>query len=148
MREVTWNELEILTRSLAEQVKSFIKGYEQVFIYGEPRGGLIPAVLLSHELQLPLITDLKKLSVREKTLLLYIDDLIETGETAHRAVTDIQFRYPHVKTTPLFLFHKQPLEPKHIYAEKANLNEWILFPWENKKRWRKDYEEYQASRNK
>ena len=45
---LTWKDIEDAVTSLAHRIKE--SGIEITSIYGLPRGGLIPAVMLSHKL--------------------------------------------------------------------------------------------------
>ena len=48
---LTWMYVDRLTDIIASQIKLNFKNVDS--IYGIPRGGLIPAVMLSHKLGLP-----------------------------------------------------------------------------------------------
>ena len=71
-----WSEIERLVEVLSFKIQSYY-GEDINSIYGCPRGGLIPAVMLSHKLGLPLIIDESKIT--EWTLI--VDDICDTGET-------------------------------------------------------------------
>ena len=100
-------------------------------IYGIPRGGLCLAVALSHKLKVNLVTKPIKNS-------LIVDDVYETGVTLN------SFR--NIEGAMFFvLFSKQ--EP--TWWNTVNLSdktEWIVFPWENKKCFHNDREEYIGKR--
>jgi len=49
---ITWEEVEELVDLLAKQIAQ--SGYQIEYIFGLQRGGLIPAVLLSHKLGIPM----------------------------------------------------------------------------------------------
>lgn len=84
-------------------------------ISGVPRGGLIPAVLLSHKLNIPYTSKLKP-----NTLL--VDDIVDTGETLRNtsALYTASLIYkPHTSDfTPTF----------HAYEHTGD--DWIVFFWE------------------
>jgi hypoxanthine phosphoribosyltransferase len=67
---LSWDIIETLVDVLAMNIKKS----EIDSIMGLPRGGLIPAVMLSHKLNLPLVFE-----PTEKTLI--VDDICDSGET-------------------------------------------------------------------
>ena len=69
---LTWEEVDSLTDNIASQIRLEFKNVDS--IYGIPRGGLIPAVILSHKLGLPYSDKLTLTS-------LIVDDISDTGET-------------------------------------------------------------------
>jgi hypoxanthine phosphoribosyltransferase len=50
---LTWDDIEKLTNLLSVKIK--MKHLQIDSIMGLPRGGLVPAVILSHKLNLPLV---------------------------------------------------------------------------------------------
>ena len=88
-----WNDVGISIHSIANQIKANNKGYDS--IYGVPRGGLIPAVMLSHRLGLPLATRSRAKSGEGNVLV--VDDIADTGRTVsfyrHRDVAVLVLRY-------------------------------------------------------
>jgi len=65
-----WSEIEILIEEVCKKIDS--KKYTS--IHGLPRGGLIPAVILSHKLKIPYTE-----KVTKGTLI--VDDIIDSGNT-------------------------------------------------------------------
>lgn len=82
-------------------------------IYGVPRGGLIPAVLISHQFGIPLT-----LEPGENTLI--IDDICDTGGTIQNMVLD---------TLCLYKRSTSKLNPTY-FIEEIYTEEWLVFPWE------------------
>jgi hypoxanthine phosphoribosyltransferase len=82
-----------------------------------PRGGLIPAVLLSYKLNIPLIID--EDDINEYTLI--VDDLIDKGETLKRF-----FKHYDIAT----IHCKEHSPVSNYYYEIKPSNEWIVYPWE------------------
>ena len=70
---VTWEEIEELVDLLAKQITE--SGYQIEYIFGLQRGGLIPAVLLSHKLGIPMTQN------RYSSNILIVDDICDSGET-------------------------------------------------------------------
>ena len=80
---------------------------------GLPRGGLIPAVLISHEIDLPFV-----LHPGKNTLV--VDDINDTGETLSKA--------PGVYWATLH--HKPTSKFQHNFYAKEVSDQWIVYPWE------------------
>jgi len=86
-------------------------------IYGIPRGGIVPAVYISHLTGLPII---EEDHMSERTLV--IDDIADSGQTL--AVFNNYYK------TATIYYHKQSIiEPDIWVYEKRD--KWIQFPWEN-----------------
>jgi len=84
-------------------------------VHGIARGGLIPAVLISHKLGLP-YSDV----VLPNTLV--VDDICDSGVTLEKA--------PGVWTAVLhYKPHTSCFQP-NIWSEIHEGDEWILYPWE------------------
>ena len=77
--KLSWELIDELTDKIATEVS---RNYKEIkFIYGIPRGGLIPAVILSHKLGIKLINE-----VFSHTLV--VDDIVDTGETMKIRLTE------------------------------------------------------------
>jgi uncharacterized protein len=98
-----------------------------MYVTGPARGGLIPAVLLSHKLGIEYITVdnavFLKPDIRSKILL--IDDICDSGQTF------IDFQHWNFSTASLLWRNTSKYIPEY-YAESIVDNSWIVFPWENK----------------
>ena len=101
-------------------------------IVGIERGGLIPAVMLSHFLKLPLITcrpDLLPILIQgilSEERYLFVDDLVDTGKTLkvvqdHREAIAVVYWKKRSKVIPDFWGREMP-------------NTWIKFPYETEDR--------------
>ena len=74
---ISWNVVDECVTDIAEHlIRTEIK-FDGV--YGIPRGGTVLAVMLSHKLDIPFITDLK-----DGDDYIIIDDIVDTGETLKR----------------------------------------------------------------
>tara|TARA_R100001443_G_scaffold112042_1_gene125304 strand:- start:113 stop:517 length:405 start_codon:yes stop_codon:yes gene_type:complete len=82
-------------------------------VMGLPRGGLIPAVLISHELGLPYVQHPGKNT-------LVVDDINDTGHTLSKA-PGAYWAVLHNKPTSKF--------KDCIYAKEVG-EQWIVYPWE------------------
>ena len=123
----TWNEFDKGVELIATRCQSFkFSG-----IYGIPRGGLCLAVALSHKLKVDLISKPIKNS-------LIVDDIYETGITLNP--------FKNIDGAKFFvLFSKSdPIWWNTLY--KSDKDEWIVFPWENKKLVYDEQEKYLKKR--
>lgn len=115
-KKITWKQVEnLITKNLHK-----IKNVEN--IYGIPRGGLIPAVMISH------LTGLKLTSkITKKTLI--VDEICDTGQTFIELEKELGFK---PKT---FVLHKKNIakyEPT-ISCQNIRTKKWIIYPWEKNK---------------
>jgi len=112
--KLTYTNFVIACKKIAKEIPSNITG-----LYGVPRGGLIPAVYLSHITKLPLVDKPGK-------NVLIIDDIADTGNT----LLDLKLHMSisHFKAMTIY-YHKQSIiEPEFWVYEKED--KWIQFPWE------------------
>ena len=86
-------------------------------IYGIPRGGLIPAVMLSHKLDLPFV-----LNPTENTLV--VDDISDSGLTLGD-----HHLHGAIYTLTLHMRNGSKYEPT-IYGKFIDSDKWIVYPWE------------------
>ena len=115
---VTWEEIDELVNLLAKQIIQ--SGYQIKYIFGLQRGGLIPAVLLSHKLGIPMTQDPNM----QNTLI--VDDICDSGET----FKELFLKYPKTKFACLhFKPHTSIFNPD-FSANKFFLDDWIVYPWE------------------
>ncbi len=112
---LSWDDISQLVDKLCEKIITEQPNIDSVF--GLKRGGLIPAVMVSHKLGLPW-SDV----MYPNTLV--IDDICDTGVTLKNTVgchTAVLHHKPHTSCyTP------------NIYATLHEGNEWIIYPWERK----------------
>jgi len=110
----SWSDIDELIDILAEKVATELPHIEN--IHGIARGGLVPAVMLSHKLDLPYTEIIS-------TNTLVVDDICDSGETLINGLgvyTATLFYKPHTskRYTP------------RVFAKVHNGNEWVKFPWE------------------
>ena len=86
-------------------------------VYGIPRGGLVPAVYLSHLLDIPLVQ-------KPEIGCLVADDIADTGETLK------MYRNMRYSIATIYYHEQSIVEPDIWVYEKTD--EWIKFPWEIK----------------
>lgn len=116
----TWEEyikdLEILT----EKVKKSNANFD--FIIGIPRGGLIPATYISHQLEIPLIVD-DIYTLITPIKLLVIDDISDTGHTLERyKKNNVTIATLHIKTGTEVI--------PDFYVREFPKTTWIKYPYE------------------
>ena len=93
-------------------------------IGGLPRGGLIPAVMLSHKLNIPFISQANIINTFGNILI--VDDICDSGKTLK------QFKFEeNIYTATLHWKQSSEYQPNYFW-EVAFENEWIVYPWENK----------------
>jgi hypoxanthine phosphoribosyltransferase len=110
-----WDDINDLVNTLCEKIVTELPNIDSV--HGIKRGGLIPAVLISHKLGLPW-SDV----MLPNTLV--IDDIADTGETLKNTI-GVYTAVLHYKP------HTSCYKP-NIYAYKHIGDEWIIYPWERK----------------
>ncbi len=94
------------------------------YITGIPRGGLIPATLISHYSNIPFKEFLSVDSNPSRVLL--IDDISDTGDTLKQITDQLKYKTAtiHYKLTSKFT--------PDFYYEVAEENIWQCYPWELK----------------
>ena len=123
---MSWKWVDDQIEELAERLKDKKLRY----ISGIPRGGLIPAIMLSHKLGVTYIPfdEAKKYGrhdIRFKNEdILLVDDICDSGVTLEKA--------PGVWTAVLhYKPHTSCFQPS-MWADIHEGNEWLIYPWETK----------------
>jgi hypoxanthine phosphoribosyltransferase len=113
-------------------------------IIGVKRGGLIPAVSLSHLFKIPLNTisyqtrdgahiDFSELlELPKNNRILIVDDICDTGETFESIKKEIKQNYLNIRFCSLFYNIRQKITIDY-FARKIDREKdssWIVFPWE------------------
>lgn len=121
---ITWDMINNGIETISKKIISANETYE--VIYGPPRGGLIPGVMLSHKLKIPLVLNMEevwRIDMQHKKVLI-VDDISDTGKT---------LQYFHDKkfdiATLFVRIHTSRVMPK-FHAFDINNDAWLLFPWE------------------
>ena len=109
---LSWDNIEVLVNILCEKIKLDMLPINSV--HGLKRGGYIPAVMLSHELNLPYSE-----VVLKDTLV--VDDICDSGETLKNA-PGVYHAVLHYKP------HTSCVVPT-IWGKEMG-DEWIVYPWE------------------
>ena len=111
---ITWEQVDTLVTILKHKVLDKLPEIGSVM--GIARGGLIPAVMLSHKLGVP-YTNL----VDPNTLV--VDDICDSGVTIKEA--------PGLYTATLHYKESAIVKPSVYASLLLNENQWIVYPWEN-----------------
>lgn len=141
LRHVSWDEFGELTTHVAAQLSYDVPDC----IVGLARGGLVPAVRLSHILNIPLVSlnlsfrddkvsglDLSQLDKYNNIAI--VDDICDSGKTFHvlnihledYGLTNIQWCTLLHKTSAMF---KPAIIGETI--KEIDSSQWVVFPWED-----------------
>ena len=122
-----WTDVDNLVDELIRQIE--ISKIEVNEVFGLQRGGLIPAVMLSHKLEIPMT----KGTISPDTLI--IDDICDSGVTLANYFEKHQDEYSfpfELKTACLhYKPHTSVFKPT-LYSKKWDKDDWIVYPWEAK----------------
>lgn len=119
MYYIKWHEY----NQLIYIAEGILKQYSFDNIYGIKRGGLIPAVHLSHLLSKPLTNN-------PISTTLIIDDIFDSGETIRSYLTS-KIKYCLLSTSS-----------EVLYSKRAEAKYWYVFPWEDGSKAFQDYQNY------
>lgn len=108
---VYWDDINVLVDELCHTIVT--SGVQIKSITGIERGGLIPAVMISHKLNIPYVTKITKDT-------LVVDDICDSGETLKNIVAGYTATL-HFKKTAVFV--------PDFYSKEVG-DEWIVYPWE------------------
>ena len=109
---LSWNDIERSIDELCIKIQESLLPINSV--HGLARGGYIPAVMISHKLNIPYST-----TILRDTLV--IDDICDSGETLDKS-PGLYHAVLHYKP------HTSCVAPT-IWAKEMG-DEWIVYPWE------------------
>ena len=116
---VSWKEVQELVNELAIGIELHCTDIK--YIHGLSRGGLIPAVMLSHKLRVPYVDSVVNLNASK---VLIIDDICDSGKTLKKW-EDYSTAVLHYKP------HTSCYEPT-LWSVHTKSDNWIVYPWERK----------------
>ena len=116
---LSWDDINKLVDQLTNKITTQHPQIDS--IAGLPRGGLIPAVMLSHRLALPLV---EVENISKNTLI--VDDICDSGKTLK------QFQFEENIYTAVIHYKKSAIYKPNFYWDYADENKWIVYPWERK----------------
>ena len=111
---ITWEQVDTLVTILKHKILDKLPEIGSVM--GIARGGLIPAVMLSHKLGVP-YTNL----IDPNTLV--VDDICDSGVTIKEA--------PGLYTATLHYKESAIVKPTIYASLLLNESQWLVYPWEN-----------------
>jgi hypoxanthine phosphoribosyltransferase len=127
----SWKEFDDAIEFIAQNLTK-IRKKPIIGVFGIPRGGLVPAVALSHRLDVPLVTK----SNGEDGYIVIIDDISDTGTTFKKIKSSRDFCHGLLLTASIHYKPTSSFKPDVYYQE---INNWIIYSWENEKTSRVDY---------
>ena len=119
---VSWQDIEGIISNIFHKIENIKFDY----VYGIPRGGLIPAVMMSHALNIPLLTDISKHNGKK---ILIVDDINDSGTTLR--IQQAVFNMFNIDVVVVTLFKREGSKYVEFYTgQKIEHNNWLCFPWE------------------
>lgn len=152
MKHFSWDQITHDSRAIAAHIQSTENPFD--LIIALLRGGTIPATIISHVLNVPMIAigiktyddksktgsvdayqaaygDIFNLKARRSIQrVLVVDDLADTGDTFKYITNAYAHLFEEIQTAALYI----KTNTKHIpnfYQEEHAANEWLMFPWEH-----------------
>lgn len=141
----SWRDFDNYVSSIFNQLQS--SKWIPDYIVGVKRGGLIPAIKLSHMLDKPLIMmscqlrddvdnrvkllEVESLSKDKKILI--IDDICDSGSTLQKIIEETQnYGFLNVKVGALYYntFQTFKIDYCSKTIDRSYDKRWIIFPWE------------------
>lgn len=130
---LSWTDVEIAVQNIA----NYYEHQKFDLIVGLSRGGLIPATILSHKLNIPLVPlewqtrdfgvkDLEKIVELKANIwggskVLVVDDIYDSGKTYREIKEHLKCEYTTIITKQNF----KGFSPIELTGDA-----WIIFPWE------------------
>ena len=122
-RFISFDEIIFLCDNLYYELKKVDKVFNS--IYGLPRGGMVPAVMLSHRLNLPIV---ENNGINPGTII--IDDIVDSGKELSECK---RWFYNRFGESPYFIsiFKREGCDPEpYLFGEEIKNDDWLVFPWE------------------
>ncbi len=117
---VTWNDLDEMLDALAYYIKQ--SPIKPKYIYGISRGGLVPAVMLSHRLGgVPITFN------PSEDFVIFVDDISDGGKSLTYYST-----LSRCYTTAALFVRKDTEFVPDFSVEEISKEQWVNFPWEIK----------------
>jgi len=131
---IDWNEYIQWCKKAANYIRETIKNYD--YVYGIPRGGLIPATIMSYQLNIPILTtegDLLGAIHADHKRVVIVDDILDSGKTFDKLWDKIEVN-KSLDTSNIFgmfILNKEKAILKCEYTSiKTCPDIWIEFPYE------------------
>lgn len=118
---VSWDDIKIALDDIVNKIDGTFSG-----VYGVPKGGLVPAVILSNRLKIPLLCAPSKDCI-------VIDDICDSGKTmqsfGNYENNNIFKVTLFVRSSYIISHHNKPKDI-NLYHSIINNDVWLVFPWE------------------
>lgn len=131
----TWQQMNEAVKHVRDMIQENVDLRNFTGVYGEPRGGLILAVMLSHLTGLPLL-------LKPEMRMIWVDDIVDNGNTL-RAAKEIYGDNTFYATW--FCRENGTVQPD-VFFDTAFNGEWIVFPWEDIEKAEEDFNQYVEKR--
>lgn len=118
---ITWERVE----DFIDEVVALFQEGEVTGVYGLPRGGLVLAVMISHRLDIPLLT-------APADGCIIVDDICDSGESLlhYYKQTSLEPKSSYNIVTMFYKENNLGVSPNYHWGYKKD--NWIVFPWEGK----------------
>ena len=117
-----WLYIATAIDDLAKQIQK--RNIDIKHIHGIPRGGLIPAVMLSHKLNIPLTPCDWNVNSGDTIRTLVVDEICDSGKTL------VEYHKNGCLTLAIHYKRSAIITPD-IYYEEILDTDWQVYPWEN-----------------
>lgn len=118
-----------------------LKKQEITHIYGIPRGGNCIATSISYIMNIPMLTNIKKVKKIDADInLLIVDDIVDSGKTISKLLGKVDKYDNLINVTTACLVYKQHTSVYKPNISYLQVNEqidnplynrtWYIFPWE------------------
>ena len=125
---LSWEEYGKLIEQLIYQIKE--SGVHYDYVYGIPRGGLIPAVFISNVLDIPMFDPNPVYGTAYQKNLLIVDDISDTGTSIRQSIKSLEvFEWAFLDTATIYKHVKTSVIPRYWIAET---DRWVEFPYEKR----------------
>jgi len=133
---IDWPEIHDACWILVAELEKTGKNLEKLDgIIAIPRGGLVPAVILSHILESRLRRNIEVRTIYEDRVLgesfwyILLDEICDTGTTLDKEWISMCKQNRECITASLYLRYNSKFKP-NIYGKIVEDNSWFNFPWE------------------
>ena len=117
IEQVTWKDVE----TFVEEVEILNQHAKFTGVYGLARGGLIPAIMISYKLGIPLLQAPCRGCI-------IVDDIADTGRSLSHYILN---RTNDVKYFIATIYYsKQSIVRPDYYMREKEDDKWVVFPWE------------------
>lgn len=141
---IEWDEYLKDVKSLCDKIREEYDLSKCIAVQGVPRGGLVPAVIISHELGIPFDSHRYIPQTSPDEWVLVIDDIYDLGNTY------MDYKLNDHSIVFACVYRKSNLVDKtpDLYYKDLDPTKWIVFPYENTEKAKIDCKEYYSKREK